>query len=363
MPNTRTEWVSEPERFEALGPAWDSLAAQQATPFLFHGWFSAWSKAFGAGSRLRTLVLWREDELAGVFPLLARAGRLEAMADAMYTPIFRPFARDPESLSELLQEAMGAREGVVWLESLPANDDTVGPLIQEAQAARRIAYTQPHFVSPLVDTSGDFSSYREPRRSRWKETERRRRKVEREHDVRLSLMEPPGDIERELDTGLAVESSGWKGREGTAILSTEGTRTFFTEMARAYDQLGLLSLSSLWIDEKLAAFDLGLMYRERYYLLKTGYDEDLRTFSPGLVLRRAVIEESFERGLDAYELLGSEMSWKELFATHRREHLLFGAYRRCPAAMIHLGTRRARRRLKPLYLRAPRPPAVRRRWG
>ena len=214
-----------------------------------------------------------------------------------------------------------------------------------------------------MNTDGDFQSYRKPRKSRWRVYERRRRKLDREHEASYFLMEPPSDFEQELREGLAVESSGWKGREGTAITSVEETRTFFTEMARAYHQLGLLSLSGLRVDGKLAAFDLGIMSRNRYYLLKTGYDEDLQTYSPGMALRRTAVEESFDRGLEAYELLGSEMAWKEVFANDRREHLLFGAYRRRAAAMVHLSARRARRRLKPLYLRTPRPPAIRRRWG
>ena len=72
------------------------------------------------------------------------------------------------------------------------------------------------------------------------------------------------------------------------------------------------------LDGHWAAFDLCLLYGDRLYLLKTGYDERFRRLAPGLVMRLSIVERCFELGIDAHELLGDEAEWKRKFATGER---------------------------------------------
>jgi CelD/BcsL family acetyltransferase involved in cellulose biosynthesis len=152
------------------------------------------------------------------------------------------------------------------------------------------------------------------------------------------LNEPPADLERELERGFAVEGSGWKGREGTAIVSHPETERFYRAIAAAFAARGELVCSSLELDGRMIAWDLSLLHARRVFLLKTGYDEEFRRFAPGLVLRLSVVEDCFARGLDAHELLGHVDDWKPKFATTERHHV---------EATVHgsaLGSTRARAR-------------------
>jgi CelD/BcsL family acetyltransferase involved in cellulose biosynthesis len=356
----RIEWVTDAERFASLQGLWDDLAADDPLPFSCHAWFDAWRLGFGAGARLRVAVLWRGAEPAAVLPLWQRDRRLEGLANALHTPVFRVPSRDPGALAAVTAAALGAADGgELTVEALADGAPELAALRRAARARHRLVVVDAQHVSPIVDTVGAFDDYRRAMGSRWRELERRRRKMHREHDVRYELIRSPDDLERELDRGLGVEASGWKGAAGTAIVSSADTHAFYRAVARGFHRTGRLRLSELWLDGRVVAFDLALLHRGRLHLLKTGYDESVRSLSPGLALRRAVIERCFELGLDAHELLGDDMPWKRLFATSERRHRRFSAYRTCPVPLVRYAHRRGMPALRRLYVRHVKPRVAR----
>ncbi len=337
----RVEWIEDGERFEAIGPAWEDLAERDHSPFAGPKWYGAWWRAFGAGRRLAVCALWRDAELAGVLPLVARRGRLEAMAND-HTPVLRAAARDAEALSSLTRAAVEASPGLLDLHPVAAPESRLA--LEQASAEGRLVLAEPSLVSPIVDVQGEFAAYREPRKGEWREMERRRRKLLREHDVNLSVVARPEHLERELTELFAVEASGWKGHEGTAIAADPSTDRFYRELAEAFGRADELRLSRLEVDGRLVAGDLALVRHGRYLLLKTGYEESLRRLGVGLTLRLGVVERCFELGLD-HEFLGDDAGYKQLFATSAREHVRLRIYRRRPVALTRWTYRRAARPL------------------
>src|SRR5437764_1413513 len=76
--------------------------------------------------------------------------------------------------------------------------------------------------------------------------ERWRRKMDREHELVARIVEPPQDLASELVRGFAVEASGWKGRAGTAIVSSPETERFYRAVAERFVASDRLRLS--WLD-------------------------------------------------------------------------------------------------------------------
>jgi CelD/BcsL family acetyltransferase involved in cellulose biosynthesis len=324
----REEWIDDPRRLTAIAEAWDETAAcLPSSPFSSHAWFSTWWEHFGRG-RLAACVLWDGSELMAGFPLSARSRALFALANTE-TPAFRPVARDTETLRRI-SETVATAAPVLEVANLPAGEPAHEALAAAVARARRRDVTLLQYGSPLTNTTGTFEGYRAERKDRWRELERRGRKMAREHEVELRAVAPPEAFEAELEAGLRLESSGWKGREGTAILAVPAMAGFYRAVARAAHERGDLRFSALRLDGRLVAFDLALLSEGRYFLLKTAYDESLRKLAPGLVLRRAVIERCFELGLTAHEFLGIDMPWKQLFATETRRHVRYRAYGRGP---------------------------------
>lgn len=326
------EWISDPDRLTELARAWDALVPPIGAPFGRHAWFACWWRAFGQGRSLAVCALHDDAGLAGVFPL-ARQGRTLAALSNTETPAFRPVARDDEALRLLCQVVLAAAEHL-HVPALPAREDGHLALHVTARAARSLDVALPQYSSPITGIDGDFQRYRAPRARSWRELERRGRKLARDHDVELRLVAAPDAMEEELEDGLALEHSGWKGREGTAILGSPATAAFYRDLARDAQRRGELRFSLLKVDGRPAAWDFALVHGGRYFLLKTAFDESHRTLAPGLVLRRAVLERLFEDGFVAHEFLGVDMPWKRLFATDAREHVNYRAFR--PSLRGHL---------------------------
>jgi CelD/BcsL family acetyltransferase involved in cellulose biosynthesis len=355
MPET-IEWITDEDGFAELGEAWDAVLPSDARPFDLHAWYRAWWRAFAGSSQLAVCTVWMGDELRAVCPLLrTRLGAVRAQAN-LETPAFRPLARDGTAMRKLAEALTKTRVGSLEIRGLPSGDTWFAALEEAARSAGMWSVIEPQYSSPIVETDGEYEAWRAATKPRWgAPLERFRRKTTREYDARFDVVEPPQDLESELDAGLAVEASGWKGRSGTAILSSPKTERFYRDLASAFHARGELRLSRIVLDGETAAFDLSLLYGGRLYLLKTGYDERFRKLAPGLVLRLSIIECCFERGYAAHELLGEEEPWKLKFATTERRHFGLRAYRHTPAAAGRYAYwARIRPRLKKVY-RSVRP--------
>jgi CelD/BcsL family acetyltransferase involved in cellulose biosynthesis len=313
------EWVTGPDAFRALAPQWDALARTGPDPFHSHAWFDAWWRAFAGWSdeMLRVCTVWEDDQLVAGLPAVFAGGVLAALSN-VESPVFRPLHRDAAALATVLDAALAEMPAEMTLASLPL-DEPAGELLRtQARGARRLMLTGPPSRSPIVDLDGTWEDYRSRMKSKWGSVERKGRKMQREHEAELRMVEAPHDLEAQLRRGLELERSGWKGRGGTAILDRPQHTAFYHEIARHHAARDELRLSEITLDGELVAFDLAILSGGRLYSLKTAYSEAHAGLSPGLVLRRALIERCFALGLDAHELLGHDLPWKYRFATSFR---------------------------------------------
>jgi len=192
-------------------------------------------------------------------------------------------------------------------------------------ASRRLLVEEAH-TSPIVETVGALDAYAASLGSTLK---RRRRKLEREHEVSLRLDDGADRLDEALARGFEIEASGWKTRAGTAILSAPHTRAFYSAIAHAYSERGELVLGTLCVDGREIAWHLTLRRGPRLYMLKTGYLEEAGKLAPGLIAHLLTIERCFaDPSIEAYELLGAAERWKLEFANSERRHVRAFGYTR-----------------------------------
>ncbi|MGI8729673.1 MAG: GNAT family N-acetyltransferase [Solirubrobacteraceae bacterium] len=306
--------------------------AELAHPFADEAWMRAWWDAFGAGA-LQVGVLEREDGSAAALPMTSRRGRLSALAN-YHSPIFEPAAVEGAAAEELLRAAFARPEPEVLLHALPS---VALPLVRLAAAGRRLLVEEGH-TSPIVQTVGALDAYTAGLGSTLK---RRRRKLEREHEVSLRLDDGGVNLDDALARGFEIEASGWKTRAGTAILSAPHTRAFYSAIAHAYSERGELVLGTLCVDGREIAWHLTLRRGPRLYMLKTGYLEQSGKLAPGLLLHLLTIESCFaDPSIEAYELLGAADRWKLDFANSKRRHVRAFAFTRGPSGTGRWSLRR-----------------------
>jgi CelD/BcsL family acetyltransferase involved in cellulose biosynthesis len=333
-------WIEEPAELEALAPEWDALAELDPTPFSLSAWYLAWWDGYGAGRRPRVCTVWDGPELVALLPLCEHGGRLEAMANEE-SAVVRPLARNAGALRLLADAAACQRYDLLEIRRLPEGDDGLDALAAAARSAGRLSIVEPDITSPIVDTTGTLEEYRSATRSKWHKNLRRLyRKLQRDHDGRLRLIEAPADLDSELAAGFEVESSGWKLEAGSAILSRPENEAYYRSLGRRFHDRGELRVSSISVDGRMIAWDLGILRRNRLYSPKSGYLEDFKQLGPGLILELAMIERCFELGIEAHELLGADDEYKLRFSTSERRHRYFRAYSRRPAQAVRYMWRR-----------------------
>jgi CelD/BcsL family acetyltransferase involved in cellulose biosynthesis len=121
----------------------------------------------------------------------------------------------------------------------------------------------------------------------------------------------PSQVDDVLETLITVEDSGWKGRQGSSLARRPDLREFFRRYCRRAASRGRLRVATLSFGASVAAVELSIDAFDRLWQLKIGYHEAVAQYYPGLQLTAASIRAAFERGLEAYEFLGSAEAWEE----------------------------------------------------
>ncbi|MEZ0490915.1 GNAT family N-acetyltransferase [Kineococcus sp. TBRC 1896] len=312
---------------EELEREWDDLAATcAASPFQRPGWFRAWLQAFGAERTLDLLAVRRDGALVAVLPLVN--GALGAKAPVNdETPLLAPVALDTAAASSLGRRLAGAAHAVD-LRFLPVGEHERA-LVTAARAStgtvvRELVRSSPYVA---VDGSWDEHLHQAVSPSRRRNLRRAERRLRERADLRLEVHDGSRDLDRLLHEGFGLEAQGWKGREGTAVVSRPRTAAFYWALARWAAQQGVLRLQFLRLDDRPIAFSFTLEQGGSAYGVKTTYAEDLRSFGPGVLLTHWLLADAFERpGLRSFEMLGEPDPYKLEFASGVREQVRVRVY-------------------------------------
>lgn len=111
---------------------------------------------------------------------------------------------------------------------------------------------------------------------------RQRRRLEEQHGpvAVVDLARDPAGVE----AFLAMEASGWKGREGTALAADPAHATFFRVACDGLRVRGRLELLALTAGGRPVAMACNMVSGDRIFGVKRAFDEEFGTFSPGRLL-------------------------------------------------------------------------------
>jgi CelD/BcsL family acetyltransferase involved in cellulose biosynthesis len=325
--------VETHERIEGLGDDWDDLADRaNALPWLRPGWIARWWRAFGKG-RLHIIAVRSGGRLTGVLPLYEHRGVLRSPTN-WHTPEFGAVAESGDA-NDLVTELFAKRPRRVHLGWLDRERPGFAEGRRSAQSAGYRVIVRTLERSPYVATNGSWESYEEGLSSRFlRELRRRRRLLEARGQVTLHVSTGAERLDELLDEGFRVEALAWKGERGSAIESQPTTDAFYREIAHWAKQRGSLRLAFLRLDGAPFAFDYCIEEYGVHYLLKTGYDPAYRRYAPGQQMRYSMVQRAFAEGLESYEFLGADESWKLEWSQTARDRTLLQAFSPTPAGRL-----------------------------
>ena len=320
---------------DAMAEEWRALARQtRAEPFLWPEWFDAWFEAFGEEALIA--VARRDNNLVAVLPLQESRSVLTSPTN-WHTPMFGAVGESTDAVAAVARAALATRPRRLSLSFVDRGDPLLGVLQAAAEGAGYRTLDVAMLRSPYLELNGGWDQIWGGLGSKRRNTiKRRKRRLEERGRLELAVNRGGGDVGRLLDDALRVEALGWKGKRGTAIAADPATDRFYRRVAAAAADRGALRLALLRLDERLIAFDFSIECNEHHYLLKTGFDPDLRECAPGIVLRSMMIRRAADEGIRWYEFLGKEDPYKLEWTGLARERRRLHAFAPTPAGFAHL---------------------------
>lgn len=317
--------------------AWTSGALPQRSLMQTHDWLSAAAETYGQGQHTLALLPGGLADPRGLALLgRARAGGLRLLGSIDIGESVELLWRDSDALEELARGL--TRLGVaVELGHYPNGLDFAAKLRRvQGQRGMTVARALPQRAAPCLPLDDSWQDplrhFGAKRRQRFR---RKWRKAERFGPIAVEIAAPSEvDLDRQFDRGIAIEARSWKGRAGSALMHDERQAAFFRDFGRRMAAKGQLRLCFLTIGGADAAVEYAVVWQNRFWSIKLGYDDAFAEFSPGEALRLELVRHSAEKGYDAFEFCGKEADWTKGWTDRATE---IAALRIYPFTLAGLG--------------------------
>ena len=286
---THVQVLTDLEALRALIPDWEALAAEavDSNPFYEHWMLLPALEAYGMGEGFRCIAIWDHGKLGALLPMqLERSFRglpVSALRSWRHRNMLvsSPLLRGKSAaacVAALLESDVAAVLDFDWL---PTESAFYGALC-EAAAANGVPWVvNDAYVRPILVQGRDP---RERFNSNMKNNLRRCEAKLRKHGeltpVRLRAL---ADVPAWAQAFMELEASGWKGREGTALICREDDRRFVAEVLPDAFRRGRLFITGLDLGGRPLARHMMFTAGEGAYCFKIAYDDAHSSASPGLL--------------------------------------------------------------------------------
>lgn len=295
------ELVKSDVRLQALSPAWNELAESTARPNVFYEPWYLLAAASAFEEKILHGFIWSKTEpqrLIGYLPIRVnvRPGLLRPRVVENWNHDFC-FSGEP-----LIRSGY---EAEFWHLLLARLDER--PKLGSTLRLRLLSYESASFEAlrdVLKDQSRWHRLYRRYNRAflyhdadpetylrshltkkKRKEYSRQRRRLAELGELRSETLTQSNDLSDWINEFMALEKSGWKGNEDTALASQKSSSDFFkTVCGAAYDE-GKLDMAKLSLDDEPIAMLVTFLARPAgNFTFKIAFNEAFGKYSPGVLL-------------------------------------------------------------------------------
>ena len=278
---------------------WQALASRASEPNCFQEPWFVWAglRHLSTDGDVR-LIEVRDRELIGLIPLCVRLslGRIPAPNvqnwrhhnDFLGTPLIRA-GREADfwaALLDHLDDASWAR-GFLHLNGLVEGGRVHAGLVAGAAKLDRPAAVVQRQKRAALASSLSPEAYFEQtvRKKKRKELKRLAARLAELGTVSSRTLAPGEDWRPWCNAFLALERSGWKGRNGSALACARESEAFFRDALAGAAAAGRLQLRSLELDGRPIAMLVNFLVPPGSFSFKIAFDEDYARFSPGVLIQ------------------------------------------------------------------------------
>lgn len=320
------EWIdwTEPGSRAEVRRKWDDLfersTARQPTSRFEH--VELWFDHFAPTARCEALVAEEHGRWLAVMPLhrnqLCRIIPTWDIPYSYWTPspeiLFDAEQhRDSGLVNTIVRGWTGNGRWLVRANELLGDSSVVQQLQSAFSQSRSVSDWQTRYQIGKVPIHGegapaDWEGFQRALSGNFRRQMRKmENRVEREGGVEMVVVRPTSMSEAEpwLRAGFEMESKGWKGANGSSVMTAPRMFEFFTRQAGLLAARNKLIIANLIYQGQLIAFEYGFRFKRTYFSPKIAYDENYARLSPGHLLMHLLIRQMYaEDEFDCYDFTG-----------------------------------------------------------
>ena len=282
-----------------LLPAWEALARDAAEVNCFYGpeMLAPALQHLADGQDVRLIEAWRDGLLIGILPvtIAPRHGRfpIRNVTNWVHRHCFfgAPLIRrghEADAWDQFLRALDEADWASGFLHLMAMDEESVNVAVLKERCLRQgrgLRILHRHQRALLrSELSSDAYQERHINAKRRKEMRRQRKRLEELGPVNSRLLTDQSELDRWCDDFLAIERSGWKGDQGTALACNPEDTAFFRECVARSFAAGALRFLRLDLEGRAIAMLINFHTGEGSFAFKTAFDETMARFSPGVLI-------------------------------------------------------------------------------
>ncbi len=376
----RVEIVSSLAELQPYAAAWDDLGrhASEPNPF-YERWMLEPAEQLFERLHPQFVLVFRgskrrdvPEQLVGLFPFVVnttwlRSGRWELWGHPycyLRTPLVR-LGHEVETFTAMfthLRRLPGGPSITEW--PLQVAHGRLAQALVDVLYDRRLLVKHVSVCNRAFMTRGkDWQSYlgqstSNGARREWRRLWRRLSDISPLHFRSLDSRSP-ADLEHWLEQFLALEASGWKGAQGTALVQQQAAVNFFRSAACSAFAQQRLQMLGLYMGDRPIAMKVNFLAGDGAFAFKIAYDEEFARYSPGIHLEfeniRSFHEDTPQAWMDSCAVPGHTMINRVWGERRTIQHLRICTGR--PLGNLAIGVRCFIRAVSRCFSSAP-PPSV-----
>lgn len=346
MPEVRE--INDIAELDAYRAAWAELLAHTPAASFFQSlaWLETYWRHFGAGQRLRTLVVCEGGRPTGIVPLTVfpehtRLGTLRTLTYPLHNwgSFYGPVGPAPAAAltAALRHLRRGPRDwDLIELRWLGGPGPAPGETARAMRAAGCAGCLMQWEATAWTELRGTWDAFLASRPRAWRRNLRHaERKLAELGPIRYERYRSAGALHSQADPRWDlydacedVARRSWQAAasNGTTLCHAS-VRAFLRDAHAAAAAAGAADINLLFLADEPVAFAYNYVWQGRLFGLRLGYDAAKTRDGAGNLLLAETLRDSFARGDRAFDLGAGALECKRHFATHALPILRCSHYR------------------------------------
>jgi hypothetical protein len=208
--------------------------------------------------------------------------------------------------------------------------------------------TLPGEQSPYLPIAGDWESFLEGKRKKFRyKLRQREQSVSKDDSLSIETVTGSNFRSELYEMIIDIEENSWKAKYGLDLATRVAERDYYRQLLPYLAKSDLLHLVMLYKDNQAIAYSLCVFYNGWFGQLKTSFDERFPHLSPGGIVIDGSIRAAFEAEADEFDFLGDTDQHKLSWTKSIRRHTSFFVYLNRPKSNVMYFAKRLKRHLLP----------------